>query len=173
MPRKPRLWLKIVLFILVLGLIAIQLVPVERTNPPVTAEIQLDSDVGEQLRLSCYDCHSNETNWPWYAWIAPVSWLAAGDVNEGREHLNFSVWADYPVDKRIHLLEEMREEIAESKMPMKIYLLLHGEARLDTAGREALINWARKREQILRTSMDETRLDVPGDFPSLSSLRKE
>ena len=80
--------------------------PVDRENPPVTGDIGAPSEVDAILRTSCYDCHSNETVWPWYSYLAPASWLVAEDVEHGREHLNFSEWTSYESGKRIHKLEE-------------------------------------------------------------------
>jgi Haem-binding domain len=77
---------------LLVALGAIQLVPVDTSNPPVTADVPASAAVKGILRRGCCDCHSNETQWPWYGRIAPVSWLLARDVREGRAELNFSTW---------------------------------------------------------------------------------
>jgi hypothetical protein len=69
-----------------------QLVPLDRSNPPVSAEVPATPEVRAILKRSCYDCHSNETRWPWYAYAAPMSWLLVYDVHEAREHMNFSTW---------------------------------------------------------------------------------
>jgi Haem-binding domain len=115
--------------------VLIQFVPVQRTNPPVVREVRWTSEATRaQARSSCYDCHSNETVWPWYSYVAPASWLVAKDVNEGREHLNFSRW-DQPNED----LEEITEMIEDGEMPLKKYLALHGEARMDEAGRSAFL----------------------------------
>jgi len=79
---------------LIIVVIAIQFVTVERTNPPVTGEINVTPELKSVLQKSCYDCHSNETVWPWYSKVAPVSWLVSKDVVEGREELNFSEWTN-------------------------------------------------------------------------------
>lgn len=116
---------------------AIQLVPYGRdhTNPPVTQEVQWDSATTRDLaKRACYDCHSNETQWPWYSHVAPVSWLVQRDVDEGREKLNFSEW-DKP-QKEAH---EAAEAVREGEMPMWIYLPTHPEARLTDAEKQALI----------------------------------
>ena len=119
--------------------VAIQLVPVDRTNPPVTREVRWDSDGTRELaRRACYDCHSNETEWPWYARVAPASWLVAEDVEEGREHLNFSVWDEPNED-----LDEIVEVLEEGEMPLKKYTLLHPSARLTDEERQALIQGLR------------------------------
>ena len=94
------------------------------------------------LERSCYDCHSHETRWPWYAWVAPTSWLLAWDVSEAREHLNFSTWNRYDAEKRRELLEEAWEEVEEGHMPLRIYLWLHPDAKLGDAERELLRDWS-------------------------------
>jgi len=88
-----------------------QFVPVDRSNPPVVADLQAPVDVKSVLQRSCYDCHSNEVKWPWYSYVAPVSWLVAHDVKEGREELNFSEWDRYANDPEMK--EEIVEEVAE------------------------------------------------------------
>jgi hypothetical protein len=132
--------LKIALAV-VAALLLIQLVPVDRENPPVTSEVAAPEPVRAVLRRSCYDCHSHETRWPWYARVAPVSWLVAHDVHEGREHLNFSTWDRYDAKKRRELREEAWEEVDEGEMPLWFYLPLHPDARLSDADRAALRAW--------------------------------
>ncbi len=107
-------------------LVAIQLVPVDLVDPPVDREVAWDSPRTEELaRRACYDCHSNETHWPWYSRVAPASWLAAMDVREGREHLNFSEWSG-PNEG----LDEVVEVIESGAMPQKRYVVLHPDAAL-------------------------------------------
>ena len=134
--------LRIAIIIIVLVLIGIQFVPVSKTNPPVTGEIKAPAEVMEILRTSCYDCHSNESKWPWYSNIAPVSWLVVDDVNEGREHLNFSEWQSYSAEDKAEDIEEIWEEIEEEEMPLWFYLPLHPEARLSDAQKETIRKWA-------------------------------
>ena len=133
--------LRVVLIVVAVAVIAIQLVPVDRSNPPVTGEVEAPAAVVEVLRTSCYDCHSNETRWPWYAYVAPVSWLVAEDVEHGREHVNFSTWTQDDAEEQAEHLEEIWEEVEEGEMPLKKYLLLHGDARLTDAGRDVLRSW--------------------------------
>lgn len=132
---------RIVLVLIVL-FILIQFFPVNRTNPPVETEIEVSADVHAILDRSCYDCHSNNTRWPWYAYVAPVSWLVAKDVNHGREHVNFSTWNAYDTEEKSHLLDEVYEVIDEGEMPMAIYLPLHPEAKLSDEDKQLLMNWA-------------------------------
>jgi len=123
-------------------LAALQLVPVDHDNPPVTGEVDAPAEVLAVLRRACYDCHSNETVWPWYTKVAPFSLLAAHDVEEGREYLNFSEWDQLGAEERAHAREETWEEVEEGEMPLWFYTPLHPEARL-TAEDEALLqDWA-------------------------------
>jgi len=127
--------------VLAVMLLAIQLVPVDRTNPPVETEVPASVEVRSILRRACYDCHSNETVWPWYGRIAPMSWLIARDVRDGRKELNFSTWNRYSAEQQSKKLRECWEEVAEGAMPLAIYLPLHPEARLSAGDREALRVW--------------------------------
>lgn len=127
--------------------LAIQLVPtgVSTQNPPVMAEPAWDSATTRALAVrACYDCHSNETRWPWYARVAPVSWLVARDVVNGREALNFSTWGDTRSggddDEPGEALEELVEVISEGEMPPASYVLIHPEARLTPSEQQQLID---------------------------------
>lgn len=125
--------------ILFVGFLVIQLVPYGRAhaNPPVTAEPAWDSPQTRALaERACFDCHSNESEWPWYSNVAPVSWLVQRDVEEGREYLNFSTWGRGGEGEEA---EELGEVIAEGEMPPRAYLLTHPEARLTAAEKEALM----------------------------------
>lgn len=122
--------------------LAIQLVPVDRSNPPVTADLAAPPAVDEVLRTSCYDCHSNETRWPWYSRVAPVSWLVSRDVGEARDRLNFSVWGTYEPKRQQRLAEEIWEEVEKGEMPLEIYLLVHADARLTEDDRAVLAAWS-------------------------------
>ncbi len=113
---------------LALVLLAIQLVPYGRDhlNPPVVAEPPWDSPQTRELFVrACADCHSNQTRWPWYSHIAPVSWLVQRDVEEGRSKLNLSLWGSAKQE-----LDDIPEVIREGSMPPRIYLPTHPEARL-------------------------------------------
>ncbi len=118
-------------------LLLAQLVPYGRahTNPAVRAEPTWDSPKTRELfGRACADCHSNQTEWPWYSHVAPVSWLVQHDVEEGRGKLNVSEW-DRPQDEA----GEAAEAMQEGEMPMPIYTWMHGHARLTDAERAALI----------------------------------
>lgn len=118
-------------------LLALQLVPYGRrhTNPPGRVEPRWDSEATRALAVrACYDCHSNETVWPWYSHVAPVSWLAQRDVDEGRRKLNFSQW-DRP-QKEAH---ESGKTVRKGEMPPWFYPPAHRDARLTAAETQALI----------------------------------
>ncbi|MBL8861472.1 MAG: heme-binding domain-containing protein [Planctomycetes bacterium] len=135
-------WLLRAGVVLFLAFVVIQFVPVSRTNPPATAPLEAPAEVAAVLRRACYDCHSNETVWPWYAYVAPVSWLVVRDTDEGREHLNFSTWGTLKPKARASKAAEVVEEIEEGEMPLAPYLWLHPEARLAAAELELLRRWS-------------------------------
>ena len=117
---------------------AIQLVPYGRNhdNPPVSGEPSFSQPGAKELAVrACYDCHSNQTRWPWYSNIAPASWLIQRDVDQGRRVLNFSEW-----NRRQEEAAESAEAIAGGEMPPRQYLPLHPEARLAAAERQLLIS---------------------------------
>ena len=123
-------------------LVLVQLVPVQRSNPPAAGELVAPDEVMQVLRRSCYDCHSSETRWPWYARVAPVSWLVARDVKLGRENINFSDWQSYSAYDQGWTAREALEEVHEGKMPLRPYLWMHPEARLSEVDISALERWA-------------------------------
>jgi hypothetical protein len=134
--------LKKILIAIAIIVVGIQFIPVERTNPPVTKEINVPVNVLSILKTSCYDCHSNETTWPWYSYIAPVSFIIAGDVNDGRKHLNFSEWDRYDEKKQSKKLEHIADAVEEGEMPLPKYILMHKEAELDQSKIKIIKNWA-------------------------------
>jgi heme-binding protein len=134
-------WKKVAIAIVVVfG--AAQLFRIDRQNPPVETELAAPESVRKALRGACYDCHSNETTWPWYSHVAPVSWLLAHDVSEGREELNFSTWQRYDAKRRAKSWKETIEEIEDGDMPPWYYAMLHPPARLAEAERAAIVAFA-------------------------------
>jgi len=125
-------------WLILIAFIAIQFVPYgkEHTNPPVVNEPQWDTQRTKEIfEAACMDCHSNETKWPWYSKIAPVSWLVHHDVEEGRERFNVSMWE---VQKK-NEGNEAAKEVREGEMPMFGYLLAHPEAKLSKEEKEELV----------------------------------
>ena len=136
MKLPTRSWLAGVGLGLLACLLAIQLVPYGRdhVNPPTVSEPAWDSPATRALaKQACFDCHSNETQWPAYARIAPASWLVQHDVIEGRAALNFSEW-QRPQEES----SEAAEELLEGEMPPAIYRLMHAHARLSAPDRDRL-----------------------------------
>ena len=131
------------LLFIVIGLLGfgllIQLIPYghDHINPSVNAEPKWDSSETRALaQRVCFDCHSNETRWPWYSNIAPASWLVYHDVIEGRMHINFSDW-NRPEEQHV---DEFQEVFDKNSMPPAQYLLLHPEARLSTEEKQKLFD---------------------------------
>jgi len=126
----------------------LQLFRPDRVNPPVNpaqsvqATASVPPAVDAILRRSCYDCHSNETRWPWYSAVAPMAWGVADHVREGRSHMNLSEWGPYPNRKRIAILEKMCDEVRDGGMPLPEYLWLHRDARLSEADWKSVCDWA-------------------------------
>jgi hypothetical protein len=126
----------LIVILAVVGFVAIQFFPVDRTNPPVTREIAWDTPETRALaERACFDCHSNETKWPFYAYIAPMSLVVANDVTEGRDRLNFSEW-----DRPNEDFGEISEVVTRGEMPLAQYLLLHPEARLTEVEKQQLLD---------------------------------
>jgi hypothetical protein len=125
------------------------------TNPPATGELAAPPFVQRTLRHSCYDCHSNETSWPWSANLAPISWLVHYDVTEGRRRLNFSSWDAYASDPgtRIQKLKNIQRAMATDDMPPWYYRLLHPDTRLSESQRKVVVRWVA--EQITGTQSSQ------------------
>jgi hypothetical protein len=137
-------------------LAAIQFVPVDRGNLGFECRVPATSAARSVLRRACYDCHSNETVWPWYSRIAPISWKVAHDVQEGRDELNFSTWNRYTSKQQSKKLKESWEEVAEGEMPPWIYLPPHPQARLSADDRTVLRVWARSAANWIRMPDERT-----------------
>jgi len=125
------------------AVVAIQFIPYgkDHTNPPIVSEPQWDSPRTKELfNRACADCHSNETAYPWYSNIAPVSWLIAHDIDEGREHFNVSMWGSQKKNEG----EDAAKEIREGEMPMWFYTIPHPEAKLSSSEKQELISGLEK-----------------------------
>lgn len=126
---------------LLAALLLIQAVPVDRTNPPVTAPVAAPPEVMALLRRACFDCHSNETVWAApQSFVAPASWMVRHHVSEARDELNFSAWDRVDVKK---VAKKLPREVGDGDMPPWSYRIAHPEARLTEAERATLSSWAR------------------------------
>jgi hypothetical protein len=108
---------------------------------PLLSGAKIDSSVLSIIQRSCQDCHSEATHYPWYSFVAPVSWLIESDVSGGREHLNLSRWSDYPLARRERSLSEIANQVKEREMPLPQYTWIHRNAKLSEADRNALFQW--------------------------------
>ncbi len=138
---------KKVLIALALILLVMQAFRIDTTNPTSAPEkdfltvTNTSAELASVIRTSCYDCHSNEVKYPWYTQIAPVSWWIKHHVDEGKDELNFSEWADFSSRKADHKLKECIEFIEEGEMPTESYTLMHSDAKLNDAQKTALTAW--------------------------------
>ncbi len=123
--------------------IALQLVPVEGIgrNPPQRYKVEAPPEVERILRESCFDCHSNETQWPFYARIAPGSWLMARDVRKGRSRMNFSEWGDTDEEERAIDRQNAWDEIESGDMPPWFYIPMNPARRLSAEEKATLKAW--------------------------------
>jgi len=129
-------------------LIIIQFVKPEKNSSTldspndIFAHYQASDHIKQMIHTSCYDCHSNNTTYPWYAEIQPVAWWLADHVKEGKSELNFSEFATYTAKKGDHKLDEFIKMLKEGEMPLQSYTLIHGDAKLTAAQIAELTNWA-------------------------------
>jgi hypothetical protein len=115
-------------------------VPVD-PKQTIEAVLKVPPDIDATLHRACYDCHSNETRWPWYSQISPVSWWLKGHVNDARHALNFSEFAALPKKKQLKRLGDACDQVKSGDMPLKVYLPMHPAAHLTDADRGALCTW--------------------------------
>jgi hypothetical protein len=134
-------------------------------NPTVLREARIDPQTLAIVQRACQNCHSEQTRWPWYSHVAPVSWLIARDVKEARSHMNLSRWPDYSVDERMLLLSAIGSAVRNHAMPVKRYLLLHPEARLSDEERQQIYRWTRAERIRLRMSQPPASHSSPNGPP--------
>jgi hypothetical protein len=132
------------------------------TNQAIFRGAQIDPETLALVQRACQNCHSQNTEWPWYSHVAPVSWLLAHDVQEARSHMNLSQWQDYPTDDRLRLLSAIGSAVRNREMPPQRYLMLHPEARLSDGERQQLYRWTRTERSRLRTPNFTTRQPQSG-----------
>ncbi len=124
-----------------------------RINPSVDpsrtiyASLPVPADVRAVFDRSCRNCHSNETAWPWYSYIAPVSWVVAHDVHHARKMMNLSEWGGYSAQRKEDRLEEICEQVTNGDMPDRKYAVFHREARVTPPERDAICQWTEDSRQ--------------------------
>jgi hypothetical protein len=131
-----------VILVLIALFVIIQFFTVTHDNPPVRADLSVSVELHDIMKRSCYDCHSNETIWPWYSYVAPSSWLVADDVHGAREHLNFSDWETMSPIDQAEEKKRIWHHVKEDEMPLSQYLMLHPEAKLSDQDKAVIEQWA-------------------------------
>ncbi len=116
----------------------------EVSSTDITRVMNVPDSIKSILHAACYDCHSNNTTYPWYSYVQPVGWFLNSHIKEGRSGLNFSDFGSYSPDRKANKFEEIGEHISENSMPLMSYKLLHKAARLSETERQTLIKWAEK-----------------------------
>jgi len=139
---------KLVLLVIILIFAAIQFIPHDKPEVIAANENdliynnQLPEHISVSLKESCYDCHSNETIYPWYSYVAPVSWLVVRDIKQGRDHLNFSHWESQSKIEKAKNLDNIIDEVTDENMPLPIYTIMHAKAKLSADDRKQIAEWA-------------------------------
>jgi hypothetical protein len=157
--------IKIVILILAIIFIGIQFVRPEKNNGRIdpakelSAVVSVPPGVDAILRRSCFDCHSNATRYPWYAEVMPAGWFLADHIEEGRARLNFSEYGLGSLRRQYKKLEEISEQINEGDMPLKSYLIMHGDAALTAAEKETLNRWVADSRTAMREKHPEGALE--------------
>jgi hypothetical protein len=151
-----RKFLKLAALAVAILFVSLQFVRPNKTNPPVNqaqaieAHVRIAPEVAGIFERACKDCHSNQTEWPWYAQVAPVSWYVTDHVNHGRKHLNFSVWSTYDREQADWLLGAMCMTARRGRMPLSSYTRLHHSAKLSPLDVQTLCAWSQAEQQRIK-----------------------
>ena len=148
-----------------IALVVIQFIPVEENNQgyqsvlAFEAETNVSHELAEIFRANCYDCHSNQTQYPWYSAVAPINFWLDEHVRDGKKHFNVSQWSEYSVKRKDHKLEELIEEVEETEMPLPSYTWVHGD--LTETERQTLMDWAQMTRLTYRLELEAKSVE-PG-----------
>ena len=116
----------------------------EQAGAPLLVGAHVPAAVRAAIDRSCRDCHSEATHFPWYSYVAPITWLVVGDVNQGREHLNLSRWNQYSLVRRERCLSEIANQVQDGGMPLRSYTWIHRDAVLSPADIDAIFTWTQE-----------------------------
>jgi Haem-binding domain len=122
----------------------------------ITNIVAIPADVNAIFQKACYDCHSNNTKYPWYAEVMPAGYFLANHVNDGKKHFNFDEFASYKPKKALHKLEELANEVQQGEMPMDSYTWIHKDAKLTDAEKKIIVNWAGSTIENLKNKYKDT-----------------
>jgi hypothetical protein len=131
----------------------------QRSDKPLLLDSTFDPQVVRTIERSCQNCHSEKTEWPWYSYIAPMSWMIENDVQNGRSHMNLSHWNGYNPEEQQAILLKMSVLVRNRAMPLPRYLMLHPEAKLSDGEIAYLYQWARSERKRLKATAAEA--DAP------------
>ena len=140
-------WLKLSLWVVFIVLVGIQFIPVQRNEiEPVTIAdfivlYEPPIAIGNVIRSSCYDCHSNQTKYPWYSNVQPIGWLLQNHISEGKSELNLSEFGNLSNRMKRMKINSIISQIADDKMPLPSYVLMHSDAKLDSLKKAQLTNY--------------------------------
>lgn len=154
-----KIWI-IIIGAVILLFIVIQFFPPEKNDKLLIPQndivfvIEMPTPVKKKIVDACYDCHSNKTAYPIYNRIAPVSWIMANHIHKGKEHLNFSEWANYDKKKQIKLLSDICDEITNGEMPIKSYVFMHSRAVINPKELEEICSWTEKASAQIMNKQD-------------------
>ncbi|MFN0081567.1 MAG: heme-binding domain-containing protein [Ferruginibacter sp.] len=163
-----KIFFKRLLIILLIAFIAIQFIrPAKNISDAaqpndISTKYAIPADVQATLKASCYDCHSNNTKYPWYNNIQPVAWFLADHVKEAKKELNFNEFASYKIGKQYRKLEEINGEVQDEEMPIESYTFIHGDAKLTELQKAGIKAW-----------VNSLRDSIKAQYPADSLVRKQ
>lgn len=153
-------WIKKIVVVVLVALVGIQFFPAKRNQDKtiLSSDFTKMYDVPENiqtiLKASCYDCHSNNTEYPWYNKIQPVAWLLENHINKGKEELNFSAFGDYSKRRKKNKLKSIISQIKDEEMPLSSYKIIHNDAKLSEKDKKEFISWIEKLKDNLTKKMN-------------------
>ena len=157
--------MKKILYALLVVFVVIQFFQIDKTNP--VSDENLDflkinntaPELAAQIKTSCYDCHSNQSVYPWYSNIQPVGWFLKHHIDDGKKHLNFSEFGSYSTKKQAHKLEECEELLEKNEMPLSSYTIIHREAILSETQKNQLMDYFKTIEKSIKNEHNLTNVD--------------
>jgi hypothetical protein len=164
---KNRLRTSLVAGVIVLGLASLLIHPFgavkahASVNPLLTGAV-VDAETVRIIERSCQNCHSEKTDWPWYSYVAPVSWLVENDVHKARSHMNLSGWGQYSLEEKQDRLAELAAAVRSRQMPPPRYTLMHRNAKLSQPEQERIYQWARGERRRLKSLAAEGATSADG-----------
>jgi hypothetical protein len=159
---KRLLWLLLVVFIVIQFFRPTKNISSAEPVNHISTKFNMSNDVQDILKASCYDCHSNNTAYPWYFNVQPVSWWLGNHIEDGKKEVNFDEFATYSLRRQFKKFKEIKEQVDEGEMPLPSYILIHRSSTLTAEQKEAVIKWAKE-------MMNEMKSNYPMD----SLVRKE